>query len=305
MRSVTLPLLLAVALLTACPPKDDTGQPPEADADTDADADSDTDADADADSDADADADTDADADADTDADTDIETETNCGDGADNDSDGLTDCEDDDCVDACMEDCEDGLDNDGDGLVDCDDDECLGDAACASGLYELSLVSKFEEIVMGSGRMFTYKFGYPAASALYGYVDLVGTPVDPHGTSFICTGYAQAYPTLYYGHGYGSSYYGGYTAGAGDYVFELVLHAPQSLRWYGAPCPVPSIPAFLLGMTHNDPEITRYDGAGSWYVQYASAPRDVYFYSQPVYDITYWYYPTQSTPVTWTGTYTP
>ena len=309
MRAAILPLLMATALLTACPVKDDTGVPPEADADTDADSDTDADTDADADSDADADADADtdadadADADADTDADTDIEPESDCADGNDNDGDGLIDCEDDDCVDACMEDCEDGLDNDGDGLVDCDDDECLGDAACTDTLYELSLVTRLEGAAMASGVKASYKWGYPAASMLYGYVDLVGTPDDPHGTAFSCSGYAYAYPS-YYGHSYGSAYYAGYTKGAGDYVFEFTLTAPRSLQWY-SPCPVRSLPVFLLGMTHRDPEINRYDGAGSWYAQYTTTPRDMDFYAKPIFEVTFWYNLRQAAPVVWEGYYTP
>jgi len=304
-----LPLALALATLTACPVKDDTAAPSEADTDTDTDADSDTDADADADADADTDADADADTDADADADTDTDTDTDveiedCDDGADNDGDGLIDCEDDDCVDACMEDCDDGVDNDGDGLVDCDDDECLGDAACTDTLYELSLVTGIEFAAMGSGRKASYKMGYPAISILYGYVDLVGTPDDPHGTAFTCSGYAYAYPSYAYGHGYGSAYYAGYTKGAGDYVFEFTLAAPATLQWYG-PCPVRSLPVFQLGMTHRDPEITRNDGTGSWYTQYTTTPRDMDFYAKPIMDVTFWYYLSQAAPVVWEGYYAP
>ena len=64
-------------------------------------------------------------------------TENNCTDGIDNDEDGLTDCDDDDCINdaACqvlVEDiCDDTIDNDGDGLTDCDDDDCAGDIACS------------------------------------------------------------------------------------------------------------------------------------------------------------------------------
>ena len=306
MRTATL--LMALTLLTACPPKDDTGEPPEADTDTDTDtdtdADSDADSDADADSDTDTDADADADSDADSDADTDIEVEDDCSDGRDNDDDGLTDCEDDDCVDACMEDCSDGLDNDGDGLIDCEDDECLGDTACTSSLYELSLVTRLEAAAMGSGPKAMMKFGYPAASMLYGYVDLVGTPDDPHGTSFSCNGYAYAYPS-YYGHSYGSAYYAGYTKDAGDYVFEFTLSVPRTLQWYGGPCPVGDLPVFLLGMTHRSTEITRYDGAGSWDVQYTTSPRNTYFYGDAGFDVTFWYYLNQTAPVEWEGYYTP
>lgn len=49
-----------------------------------------------------------------------------CGNGRDDDRDGLTDCEDGDCAEAavCIEDCTDGQDNDQNGLTDCEDDAC-------------------------------------------------------------------------------------------------------------------------------------------------------------------------------------
>ena len=90
--------------------------------------------------------------------------ETECSDTLDNDGDGLTDCNDDDCASyhGCIDedcsnqtdddddgdtdcadsecsndpacgpetDCSDGVDNDGDNLTDCDDDNCTGDAFC-------------------------------------------------------------------------------------------------------------------------------------------------------------------------------
>jgi hypothetical protein len=55
-----------------------------------------------------------------------------CDDGFDNDQDGLLDCEDADCFDACIEVCDDGFDNDQDGLVDCDDDDCIADESCGA-----------------------------------------------------------------------------------------------------------------------------------------------------------------------------
>jgi hypothetical protein len=74
-----------------------------------------------------------------------MEHESDCDDGADEDGDGLTDCEDDDCVDACdtqtvygMPDeiCDNEVDDDGDELVDCDDDDCAEDPACLNvGAY--------------------------------------------------------------------------------------------------------------------------------------------------------------------------
>jgi hypothetical protein len=54
-----------------------------------------------------------------------------CSDGIDNDSDGLLDCEDDECMrkEVCLS-CVDGLDNDGDGQADCDDESCALGEGC-------------------------------------------------------------------------------------------------------------------------------------------------------------------------------
>ena len=57
-----------------------------------------------------------------------------CGDGIDNDCDGLTDAADPDC-EAPPEVCDNGIDDNGNGLVDCADPQCDGfiDGACATG----------------------------------------------------------------------------------------------------------------------------------------------------------------------------
>jgi hypothetical protein len=59
-------------------------------------------------------------------------TETECGDGDDDDLDGLTDCDDSDCLAACTPEalCDDGTDEDLDGQTDCDDIDCATDPAC-------------------------------------------------------------------------------------------------------------------------------------------------------------------------------
>ncbi len=49
-----------------------------------------------------------------------------CGDGKDNDHNGLIDCEDPYCTECYQNGCMDGLDNDGDNLVDCKDPDCNG-----------------------------------------------------------------------------------------------------------------------------------------------------------------------------------
>ena len=60
-----------------------------------------------------------------------------CDNGIDDDADGFTDCDDDDCVDSAtclgipMEICGNGIDDDFDDAVDCADDDCADSAACA------------------------------------------------------------------------------------------------------------------------------------------------------------------------------
>lgn len=54
-----------------------------------------------------------------------------CGNGFDDDGDGFTDFDDDDCANADFErSCEDGIDDDEDGKIDCDDLDCAGASAC-------------------------------------------------------------------------------------------------------------------------------------------------------------------------------
>ena len=58
-----------------------------------------------------------------------------CGDGLDNDCDGLTDAADPDCAEPVVEICDNGVDDTGNGLVDCEDPQCEGfvDGACDTG----------------------------------------------------------------------------------------------------------------------------------------------------------------------------
>lgn len=56
-----------------------------------------------------------------------------CGNDIDDNGDGLTDCEDPDCASQTIcvpEDCENGVDDNGDGHTDCQDEGCLGHASC-------------------------------------------------------------------------------------------------------------------------------------------------------------------------------
>ncbi len=65
-----------------------------------------------------------------------------CDDGLDDDADGLVDCEDSDCdfAPACVEDCSNGIDDDDDGLIDCQDSGC---PACP--LVETSCGNLFDD----------------------------------------------------------------------------------------------------------------------------------------------------------------
>ena len=61
--------------------------------------------------------------------------ESQCDNDQDDDGDGLSDCNDADCLDRCAsgpvgEDCTNGTDDDGDGATDCSDDDCSANSAC-------------------------------------------------------------------------------------------------------------------------------------------------------------------------------
>lgn len=61
----------------------------------------------------------------------DCASETHCDDTIDNDEDGYTDNDDDDCETPSESDCGNATDDDGDGYTDCDDADCAVDPACA------------------------------------------------------------------------------------------------------------------------------------------------------------------------------
>ena len=128
MRTWTLPALLALA--TACAGADDKSTDTEFPSDVVA---SDTDTPSDTD-------DTEPTGSSDTDAtDTELpESELDCGDGNDDDGDGLVDCEDGDCAEVCVEDCASEGDEDDDGLADCADDECWGLADCGGAQVQVT-----------------------------------------------------------------------------------------------------------------------------------------------------------------------
>ncbi len=72
-----------------------------------------------------------------------------CGDGHDDDQDGLIDCEDTDCDGRapCNEQfCEDDLDNDNDGLINCEDPDCLGHTSCVETTCDDGIDDDFDTL---------------------------------------------------------------------------------------------------------------------------------------------------------------
>ena len=83
--------------------------------------------------------------------------EANCNDEIDNDEDGVTDCDDDDCAEAPACDgsggdsdepepellCDDGTDDDGDGAIDCDDSDCATSFAPCTWPKSMNMSARF------------------------------------------------------------------------------------------------------------------------------------------------------------------
>ena len=129
--------------------------------------------------DADAAADTDADTDTDPDTDTDTPAE-DCGDGIDNDGDGLLDCEDGDCATdpLCLPegDCADDMDNDG--RTDCNDDDCWGNG-CAVTVANLNSATHVGRNYHHYTRAY---YGSPACAGTYDYFNYFRAIVGATGT---------------------------------------------------------------------------------------------------------------------------
>ena len=115
-----------------------------------------------------------------------------CGDGEDDDCDGLADCEDGDCLTSCTEqDCADGLDDDGDGDADCADSDCLGGSDCP-----VTLVSA--RVTGGQGQGASYQadryWPYPSHTGWRSYerhtfTSVTGTlqGLGPSSSTFSCS----------------------------------------------------------------------------------------------------------------------
>ncbi|MCP4806814.1 MAG: hypothetical protein GY913_06875 [Proteobacteria bacterium] len=201
----------------------------------------------------DTDADSDADTDADSDSDTDPVEDEICDNGDDDDGDGKVDCEDEDCVDACIEDCDDGKDNDQDGATDCEDDECSGEPECGV-VWDYELETKGGEAIM--------EFYDDAYLWMEADLHLEGTSND--GGSITCDGWFSAGPSDWEMHG--AEYNGGDCNGC-DWRFKLRPKESQgSLHWFSE-CNVDKLPAIYLGFREGSDSITA-DIDGGWKTQY-------------------------------------
>ncbi len=190
--------------------------------------------------------------------------EEDCADGSDNDHDGLTDCEDDDCVDICLEDCSNGVDDDADRAIDCADDECFGLDSC-EGHYRVELEVELDQFSHFFGDYIYWWYDVWASMALWGEATITGTPAGTHGTAFSCTGefgsgMAQGQGLFYYGPGSSLDY---------TFTWEPTV-AGGEIIW-DANCPIQSFPSTMLGWNTNDEDpLYRLASHGSWYAQYVA-----------------------------------
>ncbi len=239
-------LLMSIAL-TAClseiptKPRPDEKPPIETDADTDSDSDSDSDADSD--------------------TDTDPVDDEDCGNGLDDDQDGLVDCEDEDCVDVCIEDCDNDADDDADGDVDCADDECVGAPECEHVWTVTSSISEGQAWV-GYGPDIDEWAGYEAVGWLSGQIVLEAA--NGRGESFECHGLVDAGPPVWGEDGMSPT---SASCGGCDWSFEFEPRVDQgSLEWKGS-CPVASLPMLQVGFRSGKGKITA-DMPSGWVNQY-------------------------------------
>lgn len=196
--------------------------------------------------------------------------EEDCFTEGDEEQDGLADCEDDDCLDGCLEDCGDTVDNDADGVTDCDDDECVGAEGCTA-LYSMTAKITPDEITLLWGPGLVYELGESVAGLIAGKVKIYGTPIDPSDPSFSCSGLLYGYPSAAKA-GYGALEYIGGDCDGCDFRFEMTTTVENGGLVWPTDCPVMELPVAKLGFFMDRYEVTRYDpNTATWAPQYSSA----------------------------------
>lgn len=179
-----------------------------------------------------------------------------CDSGTDEDGDGLVDCLDPDCSEACSEICDNGQDDDADGFVDCLDSECSEEPVCL-GSYTVTATLSFDSLTLRYGPSVQATYGELGTGSGSGSVVVVGTAGTSEDSDFRCEGNVVAQPVLDEGP------FPGFTFQADscpqcDYglLFEV---API---WPGS-CPVETLPPVLLGVRDGKPGLYS-EQDGSW-----------------------------------------
>jgi hypothetical protein len=125
--------------------------------------------------------------------------ESECGDGADNDGDGASDCADSDCSGSpsCAppsEDCTNGIDDDGDGYTDCSDSDCQSSFTCIACSAECPYGG-------GSCNCWNSWWGWGSCSC-----DCSSCPQQPQNPEFLTLSESNSYPLGCYSDEWRSSY---------------------------------------------------------------------------------------------------
>lgn len=228
------------------------------------------------------------------------EPESDCGDGVDNDADGLLDCEDEDCVDLCIEDCGNGLDDDQDGYWDCDDDECVGADRCIYRDFEITLDVRLwtADVALGPGVPDYRGVDYLATASANGVVQVTGESLEDE-LSFSCTN------DFFVGsRGHGLTYTSADDCPDCDAVFEARIE-PDTI-WSGN-CPAGlTLPVARWGFVQGGHALLSDLGEGSWVEQYPSSSSRVDWVSYERVTYGYFYSFSPSTHIrTMLGSYRP
>lgn len=180
-----------------------------------------------------------------------------CGNGLDDDNDGLVDCLDPSCTLECAEDCENGSDDDADGQIDCDDSECADEPQCLGG-YTVSAEITFQSLELSYGPGVQAELGEPGTARATGTIALSGVANDDQGSDFACEGNLVADPVAEGG------FFGAFAASEAacegcDYGMTMVL----TPLWPGG-CPVITLPSFNVAAQDGKAGLYLQDPDGSW-----------------------------------------
>lgn len=109
-----------------------------------------------------------------------------CGDGLDNDCDGLVDADDSDCSPLAESNCFDGIDNNGDGFTDCADQTCDGIQGSTTECGVGQCYSMGFQICQGGLLVDTCEEGEPTAELCNGLDDDCNQVIDNGSPSDLC-----------------------------------------------------------------------------------------------------------------------